>query len=190
MIFLLDNYDSFSYNLYQFVRGLGFDVTVARNDELSVDAVVALEPACIILSPGPGRPEDSGIMQELIATTMGQIPLFGVCLGMQGLGMHCGGKVVKAKELMHGKMCTIEHDGKTTFTGLEQNLEVMRYHSLALEDCPAQLSVAATSSDGEIMAIRHTEYAVEGVQFHPESFATPQGPQMLANFLNHYDIRK
>lgn len=189
MIFLLDNYDSFTYNLAQLLYGLGHKVEVARNDELSAAAVLERKPDCIVLSPGPGRPEESGIMQELIGAALGKVPLFGVCLGMQGLGLHCGGEVGIAGELMHGKTCTISHDGKTAFTELPKRIEVMRYHSLALTKCPAEvLEVSATSDDGEIMAVRHLEQPMEGVQFHPESFATEHGAKMILNFLTNYGI--
>lgn len=189
MIFLLDNYDSFTYNLYQILLGSGCEVLVRRNDEVTASEVLACQPTGIVLSPGPGRPENSGIMQELIGATVGKVPLFGVCLGMHGIGMHFGGKVAASRELMHGKTCAANHDGTGVFVGLPSPLEVMRYHSLALVNFPEkELLVSSTSGDGEIMAFRHKNLPVEGVQFHPESYATEHGETMLRNFLDNHDI--
>lgn len=185
MIFLLDNYDSFTYNLYQMLRADGREVEVARNDAVAVPDVLARRPACVLLSPGPGRPENAGVLLELVAAAAAaRLPLFGVCLGMQAIGMHFGAEVVAAKELMHGKTCRITHDGRGVFENLESPLEVMRYHSLALAALPAALEVTATSEEGDVMALRHAELPVAGVQFHPESFATERGMEMLANFID------
>ncbi len=186
MIFLLDNYDSFTYNLYQMLLMLGKKVEVGRNDRVSVGEVRALKPAAIVLSPGPGRPEDAGVMMELIGSAVEDTPMLGVCLGMQGIGMHYGAKVVSARELMHGKTCAIRHTGKGIFSGVQERPVVMRYHSLALEGLPdKELVQTAHSEDSELMAFRHRSLSIVGVQFHPESFATPDGQMMLKNFLDH-----
>ena len=185
MIVLLDNYDSFTYNLYQMVLELEQEIRVIRNDALAADEVLALKPAGVLLSPGPGRPEDAGMLLELVERACAaKLPLFGVCLGMQAIGMHCGAEVVQAKELMHGKTCSITHNGQGVFKNLESPLEVMRYHSLALAKLPAELEVTAHSDGDEIMAIQHASLPVAGVQFHPESFATQAGLGMLRNFLD------
>ncbi|MBF2735831.1 MAG: aminodeoxychorismate/anthranilate synthase component II [Betaproteobacteria bacterium AqS2] len=185
MIFLLDNYDSFTYNLYQMLRADGREVEVARNDAVAAEDVVAKKPACVLLSPGPGRPEDAGVLLQVVeAAVAARLPLFGVCLGMQAIGMHFGAEVVAAKELMHGKTCRISHDGTGVFEKLESPLTVMRYHSLALAGLPAELKVTATSDEGDVMALRHAELPVAAVQFHPESFATERGMEMLANFID------
>ena len=188
MIFLLDNYDSFTYNLSQLLQEIGSEVIVKRNDEISVDEIMQQNPSYVMLSPGPGRPENAGIMQELINTCVAkETPLFGVCLGMQGIGMHFGAKVIAAKKLMHGKTCKIKHDGKGVFENLANDLEVMRYHSLALADIPNDsLTKSASSEDDELMAFRHNSLPIEAVQFHPESFATDKGKEMMSNFLNKY----
>jgi anthranilate synthase/phosphoribosyltransferase len=185
MILLIDNYDSFSYNLYQYLEELGREVAVYRNDALGLDAVRALKPDFIIISPGPGNPDQAGISLDVIRQFGGTIPIFGVCLGMQCIAQAFGGKVVRAEKLMHGKTSMIRHDGKTVFSGLESPLEVGRYHSLVVDPAtvPDCLEVSATSEDGEIMALRHRELPVEGVQFHPESILTPQGRTMLHSFL-------
>ena len=186
MIFLLDNYDSFTYNLYQMLLGLGRKVEVGRNDKVSVKKTLAQKPEAIVLSPGPGRPEDAGIMMDLIRLAVeNEIPCLGICLGMQGLGIEFGSKVVFSKELMHGKTCNISHDGTGVFAGLADRLTVMRYHSLALDGLHDDSLVAtAKSDDGELMAFRHKTLQIEGLQFHPESFATDEGTRMLENFLN------
>jgi len=185
MILLIDNYDSFTYNLYQAVRGLGAVCRVIRNDELTLKKIKALRPERLVLSPGPGRPEDAGVTLEVIRELSPRIPTLGVCLGHQAIAMAYGGKVVRAKRLMHGKTCRIRHDGKGLFGGLKQNLEVMRYHSLVAEGAslPKSFVVTARSEDGLVMGLRHREHPVEGVQFHPESVMTPEGPRMIKNFL-------
>lgn len=185
MILLIDNYDSFTYNLYQAVRGLGAVCRVIRNDELTIAKIKALRPERLILSPGPGRPEDAGVTLDVIKELSPKIPTLGVCLGHQAIAMAFGGKVVRAKKLMHGKTCRIRHDGKGLFSGLKQDLEVMRYHSLVAEraSLPACLCVTARSEDGLVMGLRHKSLPIEGVQFHPESVMTPEGPRMIKNFL-------
>jgi len=185
VILLIDNYDSFTYNLYQAVRSLGAECRVARNDALTVAKIKALKPSRIILSPGPGRPEDAGVTLAVIRELSPRIPTFGVCLGHQAIAMACGGKVVRAKKLMHGKTCRIRHDARGLFKGLKQDLTVMRYHSLIAEDAslPKSLVVTARSEEGLVMGLRHREFPIEGVQFHPESVMTPEGPRMIKNFL-------
>ena len=190
MIFLLDNYDSFTYNLAQIIGRLGRRVEVARNDRIRVDEIAALKPQAIFLSPGPGRPETSGILLELVDSFAGRLPLFGVCLGMQAIGMHWGGKVVAAQRLMHGKTCKIRHDGKGIFAGIDEEITAMRYHSLVLDPAgvdDGQVELSARADDGELMAFRHRSHPVEAVQFHPESFATEQGEKMIANFLENHE---
>jgi anthranilate synthase/aminodeoxychorismate synthase-like glutamine amidotransferase len=185
MILLIDNYDSFTYNLYQAVRALGATCRVIRNDELTLKKIKALRPERLILSPGPGRPEDAGMTLEVISELSPRIPTLGVCLGHQAIAMAYGGRVVRAKRLMHGKTCRIRHDGKGLFRGLKQNVEVMRYHSLVAEaqSLPKCFIVTARSEEGLVMGLRHSEHPVEGVQFHPESVMTPEGPRMIRNFL-------
>jgi anthranilate synthase/phosphoribosyltransferase len=186
MILLIDNYDSFSYNLYQYLEELGTEVAVYRNDALGLDAIRSLKPKAIVISPGPGNPDQAGISLEVIRAFGGEIPILGVCLGMQCIGQAFGGRIVRADRLMHGKTSMIRHDGKTIFSGLESPIEVGRYHSLIVDpdSVPDCLEVTATSDDGEIMALRHKELPVEGVQFHPESILTPQGKAMLYNFVS------
>ncbi|MHB8835311.1 MAG: bifunctional anthranilate synthase component II/anthranilate phosphoribosyltransferase [Candidatus Methylomirabilia bacterium] len=185
MILLIDNYDSFTYNLAQYLQELGREVTVYRNDMLGLDAIRALKPEAIIISPGPGDPDQAGISLEVIRELAGKIPIFGVCLGVQCIGQAFGGKIVRAKKLMHGKTSMVRHDGRTVFSGLESPLEVGRYHSLVIDPAtlPACLEVSATSEEGEIMAVRHKTLRVEGVQFHPESVLTPAGRRILYNFI-------
>jgi anthranilate synthase component 2 len=185
VILLLDNYDSFTYNLYQAVRALGRECRVVRNDALTVKALLAMKPAGIILSPGPGRPEDAGMLLELVKKTPISTPILGVCLGHQAIAQAYGGKVIRAKHLMHGKTCSITHDGEGVFRGLPRRLTVARYHSLvAAEPLPENMTVTARAEDGSLMGLRLLNRPVEGVQFHPESVATPLGLKMLANFLS------
>ena len=185
MVLLLDNYDSFTYNLYQYLSELGAEVLVKRNDELSVGEVAALKPDQIVISPGPCTPNEAGISVPLIRRFAGQIPILGVCLGHQAIGQAFGGRIVRADRVMHGKLSPVTHDGRGVFTGVPTPFAVTRYHSLAIErgHLPAVLEVTATADDGEIMGIRHRELAVEGVQFHPEAILTEHGKQLLANFL-------
>ena len=185
MILLLDNYDSFTYNLYQAVRALGSQCVVVRNDKLSVKQLLALKPNGIILSPGPGRPEDAGVLLELVKKAPITIPVLGVCLGHQAIALANGGPVVRAKRLMHGKTCLVTHDGKGVFAGLPPKVMVARYHSLvAAEPLPRNMVATARAMDGSLMGLRLLDRPVEGVQFHPESVATPQGLKMLKNFLD------
>ncbi len=184
-VLLIDNYDSFTYNLVQAFLVLGAKVEVHRNDQLSVADARALKPTHLVISPGPGRPDDAGVSLDMIAAFERQIPILGVCLGHQSLVQHFGGKIISAARLMHGKTSLIEHDGRQLFAGLSQPCEVGRYHSLAADRdmIPDVLEVTARTSGGEIMGVRHKELPIEGVQFHPESVLTPEGDQLLDNFL-------
>jgi anthranilate synthase/aminodeoxychorismate synthase-like glutamine amidotransferase len=184
-VLLIDNYDSFTYNLVQAFLVLGAEVDVHRNDQLTVAAALESEPTHLVISPGPGRPDAAGVSLEMIAAFQQQIPILGVCLGHQSLVQHFGGRIVAAARLMHGKTSMIEHDGQALFAGLPQPCEVGRYHSLAVErdNIPAVLEVTARTTGGEIMGVRHRELPIEGVQFHPESVLTPEGDQLLNNFL-------
>jgi anthranilate synthase/aminodeoxychorismate synthase-like glutamine amidotransferase len=191
MVFVLDNYDSFTYNLVQYLGELGAEVEVHRNDELTVEEVEALRPERILLSPGPCTPSDAGILVPLIRHMAGKVPIFGVCLGHQAIGEAFGGQVVRASQLMHGKTSTVTHDGKGIFAGLESPLTCTRYHSLivAEESLPAELMVTASTSENGgtgsvIMGLRHRTLPIEGVQFHPESVLTEGGHQMIRNFLS------
>ncbi|MCQ2518949.1 MAG: aminodeoxychorismate/anthranilate synthase component II [Lachnospiraceae bacterium] len=186
MILLIDNYDSFSYNLYQLVGELNPDIKVIRNDEMTVDEIRKLAPDRIILSPGPGRPEDAGIIVEVAKTIGKEIPTLGVCLGHQAICAAYGAVVTYAKELMHGKQSDVEFDENCLlFKGLPKVAPVARYHSLAADKntIPKELEVTAVTTDGEVMAVKHKDYPIYGVQFHPESIMTPDGKQMLKNFL-------
>ena len=185
MILLLDNYDSFTYNLAQFLGQLGQTLEVYRNDKISPDEIAAKKPERIVISPGPGTPQDSGICLDVIRRFSGQIPILGVCLGHQAIGQAFGGKVVRAREIMHGKTSRIHHDSKTIFKDLPQDFVATRYHSLIVEEksFPADLEISA-QTDGIIMGLRHRKMRVEGVQFHPESVLTDVGMQLLRNFLS------
>ena len=184
-VLLIDNYDSFTYNLVQAFLVLEAEVLVYRNDALGVDAALALAPTHLVISPGPGRPDDAGSSLAMIEAFAGKKPVLGVCLGHQSIVQHFGGRIVAAGALMHGKTSLVRHDGRTLFRGLGDPFEAGRYHSLAAERdrVPAVLEVSARTEDGEIMGVRHRELAVEGVQFHPESVLTPEGPRLLENFL-------
>ena len=184
-VLLIDNYDSFTYNLVQAFLVLGAEVEVHRNDQLSVAEAERKDFTHLVISPGPGRPSDAGVSLDMIAAFEKRVPILGVCLGHQSLVQHFGGRIVAAARLMHGKTSMIEHDGKVLFAGLPQPCEVGRYHSLAAErdNIPAVLEVTARTAGGEIMGVRHKSLPIEGVQFHPESVLTPQGDQLLDNFL-------
>ena len=189
MVFVLDNYDSFTYNLVQYLGELGAKVEVRRNDEVSVGEIEAMRPERIVISPGPCTPQDAGISIELIRHFGGKMPLLGVCLGHQAIGAAFGGEVVRAKNLMHGKTSAVEHDGRTIFCGLDSPMTATRYHSLIVreQDLPPDLEVSAWTTDKDgtrvIMGLRHRKFPVEGVQFHPESVLTSSGKQLIANFL-------
>jgi len=185
VIFLLDNYDSFTYNLVQYLGELGADLQIARNDDLSPNEILGTKPDGIVLSPGPGRPENAGILQELIRAAAGRIPLLGVCLGHQGIAQVFGGKIGYAPTLMHGKTSEIHHDGLMLFDGIESPFVATRYHSLIVErkSLPKTFRVTAWTDDKLIMAIQHRVYPLYGVQFHPESILTDCGKKILGNFL-------
>ena len=185
MILMLDNYDSFTWNLVQYLGELGARVKVVRNDAITVDAVAALAPERIVISPGPGTPNEAGITLSLIRRLAGRIPILGVCLGHQAIGQAFGGQVVRARRVMHGKVSRVHHDGKGVFAGIPNDFVATRYHSLAIarDTLPDCLAITAESDDGEIMGVRHRTLAVEGVQFHPEAILTEHGHQMLKNFL-------
>jgi len=182
---MVDNYDSFTYNLVQYLGELGEEVKVVRNDEHSVDELEALKPQRVVLSPGPCTPNEAGVSLELIRRLAGRVPILGVCLGHQAIGQAFGGRVVHARTLMHGKISEIHHTGAGVFRGLPSPYTATRYHSLAIErdSCPADLEVTAWTEDGEIMGVRHRSLPVEGVQFHPESILTEHGHALLRNFL-------
>jgi anthranilate synthase component 2 len=185
MLLMIDNYDSFTYNLVQYLGELGEDVKVVRNDEVSVDEIARLSPARIVISPGPCTPGEAGVSLAVIEKFAGHVPILGVCLGHQAIGQAFGGHVVHAKTLMHGKVSRIHHSGAGVFSGLPTPYEATRYHSLAIEreTCPPDLEVTAWTDDGEIMGVRHRKLAVEGVQFHPESILSQHGHALLRNFL-------
>ncbi len=185
MLLMIDNYDSFTYNLVQYFGELGEDVRVFRNDQITLEEVAELRPASIVISPGPCTPNEAGISVPLIKRFAGEIPLLGVCLGHQSIGQAFGGKIIHAKSVMHGKTSAIRHENKGVFAGLPDPLTATRYHSLVIEreTLPSCLEITAWTDDGEIMGVRHRELPVEGVQFHPESILTEAGHELLANFL-------
>ena len=185
MLLMIDNYDSFTYNLVQYFGELKQEVVVFRNDEVSLEEVAALRPAHIVISPGPCTPNEAGISVALIKRFAGEIPMLGVCLGHQSIGQAFGGRIVHAKQLMHGKVSTIHHGGVGVFSGLQEPFEATRYHSLVIErnSLPEALEVTAWTADGEIMGVRHKTLPVEGVQFHPESILTQFGHELLQNFV-------
>jgi anthranilate synthase/aminodeoxychorismate synthase-like glutamine amidotransferase len=182
---LIDNYDSFTYNLVQAFAAMGADVRVYRNDAITVDDSRALKPTHLVISPGPGRPEDAGVSLDMIGAYAGKVPILGVCLGHQSIVQQHGGEIVRAERLMHGKTSMVTHDGRTIFEGLSNPFEVGRYHSLCAEEAtlPAELEITAQTDRGEIMGVRHRTLPIEGVQFHPESVLTPEGDRLMANFM-------
>ena len=185
MLLMIDNYDSFTFNLVQYFGELGAEVQVFRNDQVSVERIEALAPAGIVLSPGPCTPNEAGVTLDTIQRLAGRVPILGVCLGHQAIGQAFGGKVVRAKQVMHGKVSRIRHDGRGVFSDIEDNFIATRYHSLVVEreSLPACLEVSAQSEDGEIMGLRHRSLDVEGVQFHPEALLTEHGHRLLRNFM-------
>lgn len=188
MILVIDNYDSFTYNLVQYLGELREQIEVRRNDEIDLDGVASLRPDYLLISPGPCTPNEAGISLALIERFKGEIPILGVCLGHQSIGQAFGAEVVRADKLMHGKTSSILHDGKTIFTGIPSSFTATRYHSLIVkrDTLPAELEISAETEEGEIMGIRHKEYPIEGVQFHPESILTDHGLQLLRNFIETY----
>jgi len=185
MILMIDNYDSFTYNLVQYLGELGAEVQVFRNDRITPAEIRELRPAGIVISPGPCNPDKAGVSLAVVRELAGAIPLLGVCLGHQCIGQAFGGRVISAKRLMHGKTSSIDHDGKGVFRGLQNHFTATRYHSLVVEreSLPSDLEISASAEDGDIMGLRHKRLAVEGVQFHPESILTGEGKKLLANFL-------
>ncbi|HAP66668.1 MAG TPA: anthranilate/aminodeoxychorismate synthase component II [Nitrospinae bacterium] len=185
MLIVIDNYDSFTYNLVQYLGELGQDIRVYRNDKITLKEIESLKPEKIVISPGPCTPKEAGISVDLIKQFAGRIPILGVCLGHQSIGYALGGEIIHAKKLMHGKTSMINHDGKTIFKNLPNPFEATRYHSLVIEreSIPDELEISAETDDGEIMGVRHKEYIIEGVQFHPESILTKAGKDLLRNFL-------
>jgi len=185
MLLVIDNYDSFTYNLVQYLGELGEQIQVRRNNEVSIDEMEKMSPDRIVISPGPGTPDGAGVSLQVIEEFGGKVPILGVCLGHQAIGQAFGGRVVRAAHLFHGKSSAVKHDGKTIFEGIEQNFTAGRYHSLVVESqsVPDCLEVSATTPNGTIMGLRHRKMKIEGVQFHPESFMTTEGKKLLANFL-------
>lgn len=188
MILMIDNYDSFTYNLVQYLGEMGQELVVKRNDQITIEEIKQLNPSYLMISPGPCSPNEAGISMEAIKAFAGVIPIFGVCLGHQSIAQVFGGDVVQADRLMHGKTSNITHDGRTVFKGIQSPLTATRYHSLIVkkDTLPACLEISAETVDGEIMAIRHKELPIEGVQFHPESIMTLDGKRLLKNFIEHY----
>jgi len=183
LILLVDNYDSFTYNLAHLFGELGAEVVVRRNDAIDAESAARLGATHLVISPGPGRPADAGATPELVRNLAPRIPTLGVCLGHQAIVEGFGGEIAAARELVHGKACTVKHDGRGLFSGLPTELEAGRYHSLAAETVPDELEVSATADDGEVMAVRHRELPIDGIQFHPESVLTPLGLEIARNFL-------
>lgn len=192
MILMIDNYDSFTYNLVQYLGEMGEELKVIRNDQTSIQGIAELDPKFLMISPGPCSPNEAGISLEAIKNFAGKTPIFGVCLGHQSIAQVFGGDVIRAERLMHGKISMVYHDGKTIFEGVENPFPAARYHSLIVkkETLPDCLEISAWTEEGEIMAIRHKNLPVEGVQFHPESILTTPGKQLLRNFIAHYNLTK
>ncbi len=185
MLVMIDNYDSFTYNLVQYLRMLGTEINVFRNDEITIDELEQLNPEGIVISPGPGRPSSAGLSVDIIKYFSGKIPILGVCLGHQSIGKAFGANIISSKKLMHGKTSLINSDSKKLFTGMNKPFQAMRYHSLSIEEAslPDCLKITARTDDGEIMGVRHKDFVIEGIQFHPESIMTPVGKRLLRNFL-------
>jgi para-aminobenzoate synthetase component II len=183
MIVVIDNYDSFTYNLVQYLGEMGNELRVFRNNRVSLEEIDALKPSHIVISPGPGAPHDAGISEQVVQCFHKKVPILGVCLGHQAIGEVFGGRIVRAPSLMHGKTSPILHDSKTIFRGLPQGFPATRYHSLVVTDIPACLEVSAQTQEGVVMGLRHRDYPVEGIQFHPESIMTVVGKQLLASFV-------
>jgi anthranilate synthase/aminodeoxychorismate synthase-like glutamine amidotransferase len=189
MILMIDNYDSFTYNLVQYIEEIGPSVHVVRNDVMTVADLESLNPKAMVISPGPGGPKDAGVSLEAVTHFAGKLPILGVCLGHQTIAEAYGGNIISAKSLMHGKTSIVSNDGRGIFTGVKKPFQAMRYHSLAVEreSLPDTLTITAESDDGEIMGVRHKTHAIEGIQFHPESIMTTIGKRLLRNFVNMID---
>jgi anthranilate synthase/aminodeoxychorismate synthase-like glutamine amidotransferase len=187
MILMIDNYDSFTFNIVQYLGQMGEDVQVYRNDKINIQEIKDLKPAAIFLSPGPCTPAEAGITVDVVHEFYKDVPMMGICLGHQSIGYAFGAKVIRAERIMHGKVSPVKHDGKTIFAGLPNPFPAGRYHSLIVErkTLPSFLEISAETEEGEIMGLRHREYPVEGIQFHPESVLTPQGKRIIRNFLKH-----
>ncbi len=185
MLLMIDNYDSFTYNLVQYLGELGEDVRVYRNDKITIEEIKEMRPDRIVISPGPCTPKEAGVSVDVIKSFMGKIPILGVCLGHQSIGYALGGDIIRAERLMHGKTSPIFHDGKTVFKGIENPFDATRYHSLLIkkDTLPKELEISAWTKEGEIMGVRHKEFLMEGIQFHPESILTKAGKDILRNFL-------
>lgn len=185
MLLMIDNYDSFTYNLVQYLGELGEDVRVYRNDKITLEDIEKMHPDRIVISPGPCTPKEAGVSVDVVKKFMGKIPIFGVCLGHQSIGYALGGDIIRADRLMHGKTSPIFHDGKTVFSGIENPFDATRYHSLLIkkDTLPKELEISAWTKEGEIMGVRHKEFLLEGIQFHPESILTKAGKDILRNFL-------
>ena len=185
MLVMIDNYDSFTYNLVQYLRMLGTEISIFRNDEVTIEHIEEINPEGLVISPGPGRPSTAGISMKVIKHFAGKIPILGVCLGHQSIAEAFGGKIISAKKIMHGKTSLINSDNKKLFTGMNKPFQAMRYHSLAVDETtlPDCFEISATTDDGEIMGLRHKDFLIEGIQFHPESIMTPVGKRLLRNFL-------
>ncbi len=190
MILLFDNYDSFTYNLLDIVKQYKIEVKVIRNDEMTLSEIININPSAILFSPGPGRPENSGVLMQVLSHFIGKVPILGVCLGMQAIGIYFNAKLVHAKRPLHGKTSIIKHNEHIMFNNIPINSEMMRYHSLILEDLPNELLATAYSSENEIMAIAHHNLPVWGVQFHPESILSKDGPLILRNWISHFQLIK
>jgi anthranilate synthase/aminodeoxychorismate synthase-like glutamine amidotransferase len=188
MILLIDNYDSFTYNLYHYLGELGADVRVFRNNKITLDEIEALRPEKIVISPGPCTPKEAGISCDAIKRFGARMPILGVCLGHQAIGAAFGGAIIRAPSIMHGKLSEVSHDGQTIFSGIKNPFAAMRYHSLVIDPrrLPTDLTVTARTADGVIMAVRHKQFSIEGVQFHPESILAEEGKNLLKNFLDYY----
>lgn len=190
MILLLDNYDSFTYNLLELVKQHDVEVKVIRNDECLLSEIIELNPEAIIISPGPGRPENAGILMDLIRHFVDKVPILGICLGHQAIAMHFGAKLLNAKHPLHGKTSEIIHQNHEMYTGIPSGSAMMRYHSLIIEDLPEDLISTSVTNNQEIMSIAHVQFPVWGLQFHPESILSPNGPQIIKNWLSHFQIIK
>lgn len=190
MILLFDNYDSFTYNLLDLLQKINLEVNVVRNDEYTLDEIIQFKPRAIVISPGPGRPSTSGILMSLIEYYHNRVPIFGVCLGMQAIGEYFGAELVRAQQAIHGKTSEIIHSNHLMFSAMPQKTQMMRYHSLILQNLPEEIDITAKTQIGEVMAIAHKSLPIWAVQFHPESILSPDGPQIIQNWISHFQLFK